>query len=156
MKYFHRQIVTYFLRFLVCVQVCQYISSAAAADNHKVIACGKRLGALMDTVCKGRYNTFINTPALGTASKRSSFERLNDILMPHDMMIESDTYSNDDDIWYADVAAGDYNEIGGGVGHGMLANRLPVAGGAHRLRRGIVDECCHKPCSLAVLYQFCS
>lgn len=105
----------------------------ALANDRQVQVCGRRLNQQLDALCSGRYLTI-------TGKKRSDqlqFDNLN--LENFNNEPEENTLMLD----YIDTA------LPTGL-MGSLRN--------HRLRRnylGIVDECCHKPCSLSTMQEFC-
>lgn len=104
--------------------------SLAIDINRTVQLCGNHLTLYLKYYCRGIYPTMM-------PNKRSN-QLIFDFFNPENlgMTPNEDTMMLD----YEDNA---------------IPTRLMSGRRNHRLRRGITDECCKKPCSLDVLSEFC-
>lgn len=93
--------------------------------------CGPALSAQLDLVCLGKFNT-------RTGKKRSGQLTLDDFNVGSvGMEPQEDTMMFD----YIDNA---------------LTARLMSGLRHHRLPRGVADECCKRPCTLATMQEYCA
>lgn len=125
------------VRLFVCLQVFSVLTVYAGYNRNRYQVCSKFLSMRIDRVCKGRpYNTL--TPG---GKKRA------------DPMISSvQEYFQGTILESPDQL--NYNEETDNIEDRMTG--LSQYQQFQRVRRGIVEECCHKPCSDATILEYCS
>lgn len=115
---------------LLGLLISSQLLDESLASDQPVRACGQMLNQQLDAICSGRYHTI-------TGKKRSDQLTFDDFNMEsYGMEPLEDTLMLD----YVDNLRP--LRLMGGLRH-------------HRLRRGIVEECCHKSCSTATLREYC-
>ncbi|CAH0560864.1 unnamed protein product [Brassicogethes aeneus] len=118
--------VLFFLTYFVSTSASPYYKNY----EKKARLCGEKLGKALSIICDGNYNS----PAI----KKSNIQAFDDFL--------ANEYEDDNENGFLDLE----------LSYPFLSEDNPRNFVPLKPRRGIVEECCHNPCSRTHLLTYCA
>lgn len=140
------------VRMALCLQIL-ILATAAAYSVESEHFCGPRLTEMMQIVCRNRYASHRYT-----AQKRSgtielmSFERK--IITCRKNLDEDNAYMDNDEPLTYPASPYQFYPFSSGFGSTTALSQR-FRRDLTAVKRGVIEECCRKPCSLLVLSTYC-